>query len=76
MKRLILLLALAACGDNIAVTPDAQQFKNPVPGVGHPLYPNGPDVPPDAAEMLTPDVCIDSHIDLNGHEHKCQHIRP
>jgi hypothetical protein len=35
--------------------------------------PDAPDIAVDAAPVAPDAACEDSHIDLNGHEHKCQH---
>ncbi len=75
MRNFLFALILAACGDNIhPPTPD----KNPPdystdddldigPWDGPDAGVDSPPAAPDAQE------CTDSHIDLNGQEHKCQH---
>lgn len=73
--KIAFLLLLAACGDNIRV-PDAAldfDYTDITPGKPDGAVP-GDDLDagaaPDAAPVAT---CDDKHIDLNGHEHKCQH---
>ncbi len=69
------VLLCASCGDNIHPEPDAW-FDLTV----HPPEPDGikpPDEPAVACDAGVPDaalpVCDDKHIDINDHEHKCQH---
>ncbi len=88
MKQLTFcFLIAAACGDNLRPAvdvdagfdlsdvdlpekPPAQEPPGEVPDSGTPIPDAGIDAP------VTPDagpVCVDSHIELNGQEHKCQH---
>ncbi len=76
MKKLLLALILVSCGDNIhPATPDALVEVTPD-------HQPKPDPEGDAAVadagVDAPDtsVCDDKHVELNGHEHKCQHDQP
>lgn len=76
MKKLLLTLILVACGDNIhPATPDALVEITP----DHQPKPDADAPTPGAdAGVDAPDgpACEDKHIELNGHEHKCQHDQP
>jgi hypothetical protein len=78
LKLLALALILASCGDNIIPPPDAARWSPEEP----PLEPMSPDGPPDAPPLEPPTdagvdapTCADKHAGLNGHQHKCQHVR-
>ncbi len=82
------LLALSGCGDNIAPDLDVYDEDRPAVNdidPGDPAAPPDAATGPDAlqcdpgvtwgacADAAVEPECQDSHIDLNGHEHKCRH---
>jgi hypothetical protein len=70
VRGTLLALLLAACGDNNIPHPDAAR----TPDAPGPVLEIPVDAAPDAGTPdAPPPVCDDSHIEINGHEHKCQH---
>jgi len=72
MRFSLIALLLLGCGDNIVPTvPDAPEIVIP-DEMGDPGGVQRADAGvPDAALP----VCDDKHIELNEHEHKCQHLQ-
>ena len=78
MKKIIILAILAACGDNIGPDPDPDPSVDIGPeGLDPDRFPGHEDDSEDGllpdAGVHRPEECKDSHIYVNGHEHKCQH---
>lgn len=78
MKKILLALLLASCGDNIhPIEPDARVW--PKRDADPETAPGSDDadagVPDSGIEVPDAGTCDDKHIELNGHEHKCQHNR-
>ncbi len=81
-----LLLLVLGCGDNIHpdARPDARvYYPPPLIDPGKPGDPVGVDPgesvppPPLTDAGAAPDAApCDRHVDINGHEHKCQHEEP
>lgn len=82
MKRILLATLLAACGDNRSLVqwclcqihpdaPDAGLY-GPAVGLDETNVQLDGGVSPDSG-VYSEAECEDTHIDLNGHEHKCHH---
>jgi hypothetical protein len=80
MKKLLFAVLFCACGDNIVIpAPDAGTWQPPdevgdLDLTADPTEETPVEAAPDAGAPDAPlPPCVDSHIELNGHEHKCTH---
>lgn len=79
MKTFLALALLAACGDNIHPSVDASfDFTDVDPPEIKPddRAPTDAGVPDSGIAVPDLGTCDDSHVEINGHEHKCQHDKP